>query len=360
MFLNGRKRKQIVNFGKNVLVMLMCFSLTFSAFTPALMAGEVQADTNMRHSPPDFFIPEHRIQMDARVTDPSGVELVRCYFKAQGEADFVFVPMTNTGRNNYSGVLPAPSRSTQQIEYLFLAVNAKNQVVKSQTFVIEQGDQDEAPAWQDISTEGDIQVSMEMDQVPADVPGFTDNIAMNAVESGARFGVVAGGLYQLQSSTSGSAAAATSAGTISAGAAGIGTAGMVAIGVGAAAAVGGAAAAGGSSGGGGGSSNGGGEPISEKTILGNWKVQASHPDGSRARGDFRFNEDGTFTYTNRHLTRPDGSTITPANTGGNWTLSGNFLTYTFYEGAVYQGTASGDSRAFSMTAGNNWTQNFTR
>ena len=363
MLKTNRKMKQFMGLGKNALVMLMCLSLVFSTFTPLAMAGdEVQAETDMRHSPPDYFVPDHRIQMDARVSDPSGVELVRCYFKAQGEADFVFVPMTNTRRNNYSGILPAPSAQTEQIEYLFLAVNAENEVVKSQTFTIYQEDKDEPPAWQDIPTDTEIQVSMELDQVPDDLAGFSDNIAMNAVESGARFGVVAGGLYHMTSSTSGSAAAATTAGTVSAGAAGIGTAGAVALGVGAAAAVGGAAAAGGGSSGGGSSSNGGGEQLSEKTILGNWKVQATHPDGRTARGDFRFDEDGTFSYTNRHVTRADGSSYTPDNTGGNWTLSGNYLSYTFVPGgAVYQGTASGDSRAFRMVADNNdWTQNFTR
>ncbi|WP_045211593.1 hypothetical protein [Desulfonatronovibrio magnus] len=243
--------KQFRSAGEKSLIIFMCLSLVLSTLAPALMAAETSAQTNMRHTAPKYFVPEHRIQLEAQVSDPSGIELVRCYFKSAGEADFVFVPMTNTRRNNFAGVLPAPSRSTEQIEYLFLAVNANNEVVKSQTFVINQEDKDKAPAWQDIPADSEIHVSMELDQVPADVPGFTDNIAMNAVESGARFGVVAGGLYQLTSSTSGSAAAATTAGTVSASAAGIGTAGAVALGVGAAAAVGGAAAAGGSSGGGG-------------------------------------------------------------------------------------------------------------
>jgi hypothetical protein len=120
------------------------------------------------------------------------------------------------------------------------------------------------PAWQDIPMENEIKVSMELDQVPSELPGFKDNIAMDAVESGLRFGIVAGGLYQLSTaatassagsaaattsaaatSTTGAAASAVSAGTVTAGAVGMSTAGLVGLGALGAVAVGGAAAAGG-------------------------------------------------------------------------------------------------------------------
>jgi len=287
------------SFLTRIIVVPCCLLLLFATFTPVAMA-DVKAQTTIEHNPPGYFVPEYRIQMDARVKDPSGVELVRCYFRAAGEADFVFVPMTPTGGNSYSGILPAPSSATKQIEYLFLSVNEENVIVKTQAYVINGEERDEAPSWQDIAQDDEIRVSMELDEVPSELPGFSDNIVMDQVESGLRFGVVAGGLYQVSSSTSGSAAAASSAGTVSAGTGGIGTAGAVAIGVGAAAAVGGAAAvAGGSSDGGGGSSNG--NTIDDDTkaidLVGNYYVTEKNTSESIWHADVTLSSGGNVYFT---------------------------------------------------------------
>lgn len=235
--------------GKRLVVMVTCFALVFAAFVPPIAAA-IKDRTEMQHTQPGYFVPEHRMQLDAKVSDPTGVDLVRCYFKAAGEADFVFVPMTHTGGDDYSGILPAASPATEQIEYLFLAVNNENEIVKSESFYIDREIADEPPPWQEIGKEEEIRVSMELDQVPSEVPGFSDSIVMDQVESGLRFGVVAGGLYLLTSGksagTSGAAASATSAGTVTAGAAGAGlsTAAIVGIGVaGAVATAGGVAVA---------------------------------------------------------------------------------------------------------------------
>ena len=247
-----------------VLVLFLSLSLVFMNITPVFAASQADARTKMKHSPPEYFVSAHRIQLDVRVSDPKGVKLVRCYFRAAGETDFVFVPMSNTGKNSYSAVLPAPSATSERIEYLFLSVNAENVIVKSQTFGLGSKAADQVPAWQDIPMENEIKVSMELDQVPSELPGFSDNIAMDAVESGLRFGIVAGGLYQLSTaatassagsaaatssaaaaSTTGAAASAVSAGTVTAGAVGMSTAGLVGLGALGAVAVGGAAAAGG-------------------------------------------------------------------------------------------------------------------
>ena len=254
--------RQMFKQARVVLVLCLSLSLVFTNFTPVFAASQADARTKMKHNPPDYFVPAHRIQLDVRVSDPKGVKLVRCYFKAAGETDFVFVPMSNTGKNSYSGVLPAPSATSERIEYLFLSVNAENVIVKSQTFVLEKKDKDQVPAWQDIPMENEIKVSMELDQVPSELPGFSDNIAMDVVESGLRFGIVAGGLYQLSTaatassagsaaattsaaaaSTTGAAASAVSAGTVTAGAVGMSTAGIVGLGALGAVAVGGVAAA---------------------------------------------------------------------------------------------------------------------
>ena len=227
-----------------VLLMMLSFG-SVSAEEP------IKATTKVKHKPAKYFVPEKRIKIDATVKDAAGVTVVRCYFRAVEHADYVFVAMEATEKDVYEGILPAPSKDTEIIEYLFLAVNGENHVVKTQTFEMHKKDDDKVPAWQQVSSEGDIMVSTELAHAPTAPPGFTDSIAMNVVESSARFGFVVGGIYGADmvaaaGGASGAAAGATSAGLVTA-SAGLSTASLVAL---SAVAVGGAVAASSSSGGG--------------------------------------------------------------------------------------------------------------
>lgn len=58
------------------------------------LCGEVAgATTAIKHKPLQHFVVGHRIRVEALVTDPQGVGLVRCYFRAAGRSDYVFVGM---------------------------------------------------------------------------------------------------------------------------------------------------------------------------------------------------------------------------------------------------------------------------
>jgi hypothetical protein len=377
--MNGEGVNRLVVFG---LLALMLFAACPTSTVNA-------ADTRMKHTPPDYFVSEHRMQLDADVRDPGGINLVRLYFKAAGEADLVFVPMSPAGSNKYAGILPAPSATTDQIEYLFLAVNAANQVVRSQTFYIYKNDAQKKPAWQDIPKDGEIRVSMELDKAPTELRGFSDNVTIDIVESGARFGVVAllydasqskgggaGAGGEAATATSaevgmtgtaaaatsaeaagltGAAATATSAGTITAGTVGFSTTALVAAGVVGAAAVGGGVAAASSSSGGGGSSP---EDLTEKTIAGNWSVTGSHTGGATTNGNFTYIDNGSYTY-NFSTIFSDNSTSETSGSG-TWTLDEDNLILNFDAGAVYNGIATGDSSSFTMVSTNGWTLNFSR
>jgi hypothetical protein len=333
--------------------------LGLSMIIQATGAGTLRAaDTAMKHTPPDYFVSEHRMQLDVDVRDPGGINLVRCYFKAAGEADLVFVPMNPAGANKYAGILPAPSATTDQVEYLFLAVTGANQVVRSQTFYLYKDNTRNKPAWQDIPKDGEIRVSMELDAAPKELRGFSDNVTIDVVESGVRFGVVAL-LYDASQTgsgagLSGSAASATSAGSITAEAAGLSTT-MIAAGVvGAAAVGGGIAAAGGSSGGG----KSAAEELTSTTILGNWKFSGNRRDGGRRNGTIDFNENGTHTYTVK-----DADGQSDSSGSGNWSLSETILTITFQTISTWNGTVSGDSKKFTLdttTGTNHGIYTFTR
>ncbi len=328
---------------------------------PAFLAAAADAATTMKHTSPDYFVSDQRIQLEAQVEDPAGVKLVRCYFKAAGEANLVFVPMNSTGKNEYAGVLPAPSASTDRIEYLFLGVNTSKQVVRSQTFTMAKDENQKPPSWQEIPKQGEIKVSMELDKVPTQLRGFSDSVTIDTVESGARFGVVAL-LYHTAGSSStksalaaNSATGATSGGTITAAPAGWSTAMIVGVGVGAAAVVGGVAAASGGSSGGGGSDA---EDLTETTILGDWDFSGDRRDGVRRTGNITFNEDGTHVYS----VKDDGQSDAD-NASGTWSLSGTSLTITFQTMSTWVGTATGNSKKFTLDTSsgtNHGTYKFTR
>ena len=188
----------------------------------------------------------------------------------RGEADFVFVQMTQTEPGIFRAILPAPKESTDAIDYVFLAVNSEKQVVKTQAFTIpKNANEDNAPMWQQTGSEGNIIVKTELAEAPSELAGFSDSIVWDVVESSERFGVVAGGLYTAMSSESAAATITAGTGTVTA-STGISTISVVAIGAAAVAAgVAGAAIASGGGGGGGGDDHSPDETI---CFEGTWTV----------------------------------------------------------------------------------------
>lgn len=216
------------------------------------------AQTTIEHDPIPYFVAEKRIEVEAEVSDKAGIALVRCYFRAKGLADFVFVPMKMWNKDEYRGIIPAPSPGTAALEYLFLAVNMNNQVVKTETFSVNIRKDKKTPAWQQTGSTEKLTVKTELPQAPRELAGFKDSVTIDVVESSARFGLVAGGIYaatELGASggaagaaagtagtggagVSGAAAAATSAGTVTAAAGGMSAAAVIGVGAGIAAVAG--------------------------------------------------------------------------------------------------------------------------
>lgn len=327
-------------------------------------SGTVQSMTTIKHEPITYFVAGKRIKIVAEVTDPEGIKLVRCYFKGKEQADFVFVGMT-AGNNTYTAILPAAAQTSSSIDYLFLSVNNKNQVVKTQQFRVNKDDSKPLPPWQDVAMEGQLSVSTELAQAPAALEGFTDSIVMDVVESAFRFGFVAEGIYMATQiaeagGATGTAATATSAGTATvATGAGLSTGAIVGVAAGVAVAGGvGVAAAGGSKSSSSSSGGGSSGAITQQTLAATWGVTGSSAWGGRTSGTMELRSGGTGTYTITDVL-PGQSPNTYSGTF-TWSLNGSTLTLTFDRGAVYQGSAQGNSSSFSMTCSNGWTLNFTR
>jgi hypothetical protein len=327
---SGSKR---VSFFQTVIAWMAIASFILSG--PLSFVAEAAGTTKITHKPVKSFVPNHRIQLTAGVTDPAGVKLVRCYFRAKGLADFVFVDMQNNGAG-YSGILPSPSENTATIEYLFLAVNNSDAVVKTQTFVMNKSKSGKVPAWQQVDSTGTITLKTELAQAPKQLAGFTDNILMDIVESTVRFGVVAG-IYA--GSASAGATAATSVTTVSAAAGG--GIGMGTVLLGAAVVGGGAAAAGGLGGGSdSGGSGGGGGTITPTTpasaLVGTWNVTEQTQPAWSMNGTL--NSGGTCNMTEWGVPWT-----------GTWSFNGSTMYFTLSPdggGGAIGGTISGNTDNF--------------
>lgn len=154
---------------------------------PTVFAQEKPA-IKVTHKPLKYFVPGHRIQVEAKISDKAEIKVARCYFRTPEQADFVFVAMSETEKGRYQGIMPAPASNTENIIYVLLAANAANQVIKTQEFLVKREAEKEVPAWQETGTEGDVKVSTELGQAPKQPEGFRDSMLMDQSESTIRLG----------------------------------------------------------------------------------------------------------------------------------------------------------------------------
>ncbi|MEW6079121.1 MAG: lipocalin family protein [Thermodesulfobacteriota bacterium] len=350
------------------LVLYLALAL-FTSGASALAAAEIS------HTAPEGnYIPGFRINLDAAIQSDGGLLTARCYFKTKNDQNFAFVDMFDKGNGNYQAVLPAPWVNSEAVEYLFVAVDKDKKVARSQVYTLEEGQTEEAAQWKDASQVKEVRldtmqegiedcellrrqlrtnhgrklpefqtadeanpltVQTEMNTAEVPMNGFYDRAVITEVADSAKYGAAAIGAT-----------------------AGWSTAAIVGTGVAAAAVVGGTAVAL-SGGGGGGGGNKQPEDLTERTITGPWSVTGNSIYDWTTSGDMNFNDNGSFTY-NLHSILPDNST-TDSVGNGQWTLVGTTLTLNFDGGAVYNGTASGDSDAFTMVDNNiGWTLYFSR
>lgn len=196
--------------------LILIVALLWLYANDAFIAAQTASASTVEISPTSLndFVPGFRIKVRARVIDPAGIMLVRCYFKARGEADFVFVEMPPAAESEYSGILPAPSPSAEAIDCFLLAVNSDKVVVRGQTFTMHKADGDSRPEWQKADSSGRIAVKTELGEAPKTIGGFADNFTTDIVESASRFGYVVESLYLANQMSGAAPAGATYEGTV--------------------------------------------------------------------------------------------------------------------------------------------------
>jgi hypothetical protein len=183
----GKELKEMKKRSVSMSAKILCLIVAGLMFIPAnsaLVFAQEKIVTKIKHKPLKYFVADHRIRVEAAVSDEADINLVRCYFRAPEQADFVFVTMTESEKGNYQGILPVPGPHTDNIIYIFLAANTKKQVVKTQEFLMKK-EAKEVPPWQ-MKAEGDVKVSTELGQAPEKPKGFRDSILMDQSESTVR------------------------------------------------------------------------------------------------------------------------------------------------------------------------------
>ncbi len=157
------------------------------------VAAELTTPT-IRHRPIQYFVPGHRVEVLAQVSDESGVETVRCYFRQKGAVDYSYVDMVPVGGDQYRGVLPAPESGTNEFEYLFLTVTGARCVFRTEAFAAGARDEPETPLWQAVPEDEPLTVNTDLAATLEGVPGFEDTVELASAPPEERYGIT-GELY---------------------------------------------------------------------------------------------------------------------------------------------------------------------
>ena len=139
------------------------------------------------HEPAPSVPSGERIEVAAHIEDDAGMAEARLYFKAARETNFLFVGMEPAGTDrDYVGTLPAPAQGTATVQYVVLYRNGGGELFRSPTYEVAVEARSESTAYAE-----PLDVYTELAKVPDAVAGFQDNLALDVVESTARYGLVA-------------------------------------------------------------------------------------------------------------------------------------------------------------------------
>ena len=102
-------------------------------FSPVISNAKFIPDVRIEHTPPATFFQGERIHLSARIADPGKVAEVRCYFKYESANPYLFVRMKPI-EQGFECSLPVPASHVDRVEYVFVAVDALAQIVRSSVF----------------------------------------------------------------------------------------------------------------------------------------------------------------------------------------------------------------------------------
>jgi hypothetical protein len=119
------------------------------------------ASSTISHKIPDFLVPDCRFIVRAKIVDPSGINIARCYFRTGRKSEMLFINLKHTAGNVYEGIIPAPAGIFDSLTYQFLAVTNNHKTWKSRLYKVPIVKNEKIPPWQTASKEGAIESFIE-------------------------------------------------------------------------------------------------------------------------------------------------------------------------------------------------------
>ncbi len=98
--------------------------------------ADLLPDTTIAHAAASSFTVNERTVLEARLTDSENITDARCYFKADQDRDYLYMTMHELTENSFQCIVPAFGPGVASIEYFFLVVNGRGQVIRSTPYLI--------------------------------------------------------------------------------------------------------------------------------------------------------------------------------------------------------------------------------
>ena len=176
----------LLRFTATVCMFLIALQLELLTAVTALAADTAPA-TDYSHTAPEYLLPGARTTITAKITDPKGIKLARCYFRIAGEADYLFVPMQQGSGDTYSAILPSFNADTRVLQYRLLAVNKAGEATQTAEFSVPTGHGGAVvPSWQHTVRTGALPVATESEVRSAGRSrkgaGFSDTMILRLAE----------------------------------------------------------------------------------------------------------------------------------------------------------------------------------
>lgn len=110
----------------------------FIGLSSSIVHAGLLPDTTIQHETISHFVADTRLVLDAQLNDTKGINEARCYFKTGSDRKYLYVSMSHLSGNGYRCFLPAFIIGSNTLEYFFLIVNGRNQVIRSTPYVVEE------------------------------------------------------------------------------------------------------------------------------------------------------------------------------------------------------------------------------
>ena len=165
--------------------------LVCTLLAPVAKAGRPRG---LKHKAPSLFVAGHRIKIEAELTQKQRrTREVRVYFRSDKADGYAFVRMARQLTTDcHRGILPAPGDDTTDLEYAIVVVAGNGGASRTKFRKVKGYKLDFVPTWQSDIPSGQLKVYTELEETPASIPGFRDDIDIQAVLEEQRYAVAAG------------------------------------------------------------------------------------------------------------------------------------------------------------------------